>query len=112
MKHLVTLLLDFYLVLLISEATALAKKIAADAAADSFTLTHTLDGHIEVLKAVASAMKKPGGFVVIQDDEGTAFSTDGSAIANVGFSDIDYAPIASTGTAVTVDGTGVVVATL
>jgi|TARA_R100000479_G_scaffold171976_1_gene116063 hypothetical protein len=85
---------------------------AVNVTPDSFTLTHTEDAHIEVLKAVASAMKKPGGFVVIQDDEGTAFSTDGSAIANVGFSDIDYAPIASTGTAVTVDGTGVVVATL
>jgi len=79
---------------------------------DSFTLTHTLDGHIEVLKAVAAAMKKPGGFVVIQDDEGTAFSADGSSLGSIGFSDIKYAPIASTGTAVTVDGTGVVVATI
>ncbi len=86
---------------------------AGNVDADSFTLTHTEDGHIEVMKGVAAAMKNPhGGFVVIQDDEGTAYSTDGSSLGSIGFSDIRYEPIASTGTAVTVDGTGVVVATI
>ena len=76
--------------------------IGADPAYDTFTLTHTLDGHIEVMKGVASAMSNPhGGFVVIQDDLGTAFSSDGSSLATA-MTDINYAAIASTGTAVTV----------
>tara|TARA_R110002012_G_C11272010_1_gene569545 strand:+ start:63 stop:479 length:417 start_codon:yes stop_codon:yes gene_type:complete len=86
---------------------------AENVTADSFTLTHTADAHIEILKGVAAAMKNPhGGFVVIQDDEGTSYSTDGSSLGSVGFSDIRYEPIASTGTAVTVDGTGVSVTTI
>jgi len=79
-------------------------------ATDSFTVTHTLDGHIEILKGVARAMATPGGFVVVQDDEGTAFSADGSSLGSTGFSDISYDAIASTGTAVKVSGTGVTVA--
>ena len=69
-------------------------------AVDSFTLTHTANAHIEVLKTVAGAMSNPhGGFVVIQDDLGTAFSSDG-ATAGGAFTDLNYPAIASTGTAV------------
>jgi len=75
---------------------------AADPAPDTFTLTHTANAHIEVMKGVASAMSNPhGGFVVIQDDLGTAYTTDGSS-AGSAISDISYPPIASTGTAVSV----------
>ena len=71
-------------------------------AVDLFTLTHTEDAHIEVLKTVAGAMSNPhGGFVVVQDDLGTAFSSDGSSYG-AAMTDLDYPPIASTGTAVTV----------
>ena len=74
--------------------------IGGDPAFDTFTLTHTEDAHIEVMKAVASAMSNPhGGFVVIQDDLGTAYSSDGSSYG-VAMTEINYAPIASTGTAV------------
>jgi hypothetical protein len=71
-------------------------------AVDLFTLTHTEDAHIEVLKTVAGAMSNPhGGFVVVQDDLGTAYSSDGSSYG-AAMTDLDYPPIASTGTAVTV----------
>ena len=74
--------------------------IGGDPAFDTFTLTHTEDAHIEVMKAVAGAMSNPhGGFVVIQDDLGTAFSSDGSSLAGA-MTDLNYEPIASTGTAV------------
>ena len=74
--------------------------LGADPAYDTFTLTHTEDAHIEVMKGVASAMSNPhGGFVVIQDDLGTAFSSDGSSLAGA-MTDLNYEPIASTGTAV------------
>ena len=74
----------------------------ADPAFDTFTLTHTEDAHIEVMKAVASAMSNPhGGFVVIQDDLGTAYSSDGSS-SGAAMTDLNYAAIASTGTAVAV----------
>ena len=74
--------------------------IGGDPAFDTFTLTHTEDAHIEVMKAVASAMSNPhGGVVVIQDDLGTAFSSDGSSLG-AAFTDLNYEPIASTGTAV------------
>jgi len=74
--------------------------IGGDPSFDSFTLTHTEDAHIEVMKAVASVMSNPhGGFVVVQDDLGTAFSADGSG-NGASMSDINYAAIASTGTAV------------
>ena len=73
--------------------------IGADPAYDTFTLTHTEDAHIEVMKAVASAMSNPhGGFVVIQDDLGTAYG-DGSTLG-AAMTDLNYEPIASTGTAV------------
>ena len=76
--------------------------LGADPAYDTFTLTHTEDAHIEVMKGVASAMSNPhGGFVVIQDDLGTAFSSDGSSLGTA-MTDINYVPIASTGTATAV----------
>ena len=69
-------------------------------AVDLFTLTHTEDAHIEVLKTVASAMSNPhGGFVVIQDDLGTAFSSDGATLG-AAMTDLRFPAIASTGTAV------------
>ena len=75
--------------------------LGADPAYDTFTLTHTEDAHIEVMKGVASAMSNPhGGFVVIQDDLGTAFG-DGSTTGEAR-TDLKYPPIASTGTAVAV----------
>ena len=74
--------------------------IGGDPAFDTFTLTHTEDAHIEVMKAVAGAMSNPhGGVVVIQDDLGTAFSSDGATIGGA-MTDLNYPPIASTGTAV------------
>ena len=74
--------------------------LGADPAYDTFTLTHTEDAHIEVMKAVASAMSNPhGGFVVIQDDLGTAYSSDGSSLG-AAMTDLNYEAIASTGTAV------------
>ena len=84
--------------------------IGGDPTFDTFTLTHTEDAHIEVMKGVASAMSNPhGGFVVIQDDLGTTASSDGSSSGGVA-TDIRYAPIASTGTAVSC--TAVTVATI
>ena len=74
----------------------------SNVAPDSFQLTFTTDAHIEVLKGVASLMTNPhGGFAVVQDDLGTAFSTDGSSLG-VAMTDIKYDNIASTGTAVAV----------
>ena len=76
--------------------------IGADPAYDTFILTHTEDAHIEVMKGVASAMSNPhGGFVVIQDDLGTAYSSDGATLG-AAMTDLNYAAIASTGTAVSV----------
>ena len=84
--------------------------IGGDPTFDTFTLTHTEDAHIEVMKGVASAMSNPhGGFVVVQDDLGTSASSDGSSSGGVA-TDIRYAPIASTGTAVSC--TAVTVATI
>ena len=76
--------------------------VDAPMAYDTFELTHTEDAHIEVMKAVASAMSNPhGGFVVIQDDLGTAYSSDGTGTGS-STTDLRYPAIASTGTAVTV----------
>tara|TARA_Y100000593_G_C4287694_1_gene326457 strand:+ start:109 stop:555 length:447 start_codon:yes stop_codon:yes gene_type:complete len=76
--------------------------VDAPIALDTFTLTHTTDAHIEVMKAVASAMSNPhGGFVVIQDDLGTAYTSDGATMG-AAMTDLNYAPIASTGTDVSV----------
>jgi len=81
--------------------------IGADPAYDTFTLTHTDNAHIEVMKTVASAMANPhGGFVVIQDDLGTAYSTDGSSLG-AAMTDLNYPPIASTGTAVSVSAVSI-----
>ena len=78
--------------------------IGGDPAHDQFVLTHTADATIEVLKTVADAMANPhGGFVVIQDDLGTAYSSDGSTMG-AAMTDLRYPPIASTGTAVSVSG--------
>ena len=74
--------------------------IGGDPAFDTFTLTHTEDAHIEVMKGVASAMSNPhGGFVVIQDDLGSSYSSDGTTMGGA-LADIGYSAIASTGTAV------------
>ena len=76
--------------------------IGGDPAWDTFTLTHTEDAHIEIMKEVANAMGNPhGGLVVVQDDLGTAYSSDGSSLS-AAMTDLNYSPIASTGTAVTV----------
>lgn len=75
---------------------------AADPTYDSFTLTHTANAHIEVMKTVANAMANArGGFVVIQDDLGTAYSSDGASLGGA-MTDLRYPAIASTGTAVSV----------
>ena len=80
---------------------------AADMAPDYFELEHTVDACIEVLKTVGAAMANPhGGFVVIQDYLGTAYTTDGSSLGNA-MTDLDFPPIASTGTAVSVSGVSI-----
>ena len=79
-----------------------ASSILGTGTIDSFTLTHTEDAHIEVMKTVGEAMSNPhGGLVVIQDDLGTAYSSDGSSLG-VAMTDLNYPAIASTGTAVSV----------
>ena len=76
-------------------------------AVDSFTLTHTDNAHIEVMKTVAGAMSNAhGGFVVVQDDLGTAFSSDGSSLS-AAMTDLNFPPIASTGTAVSVSAVAI-----
>ena len=81
--------------------------IGGDPAFDSFTLTHTEDAHIEVMKGVASAMSNPhGGFVVIQDDLGSSYSSDGTGTGS-STTDIRYSAIASTGTAVSCSAVGI-----
>ena len=81
--------------------------IGGDPAFDTFTLTHTEDAHIEVMKAVAGVMSNPhGGVVVIQDDLGTAFSSDGSSLS-AAMTDLNFPPIASTGTAVSVSAVAI-----
>ena len=51
--------------------------VAAGGILDFFELTHTARAHIEVMKTVGAAMANPhGGFVVIQVDLGTAYTTD------------------------------------
>ena len=76
-------------------------------AVDSFTLTHTEDAHIEVLKTVGGAMANPhGGFVVVQDDLGSAYSSDGTT-TGAAMTDLEYPAIASTGTAVSVSAVAI-----
>jgi hypothetical protein len=76
--------------------------IGGDPTVDAFELTHTADANIEVMKTVANAMANAhGGFVVIQDDLGTAFSSNGATIG-AAMTDLRYPAIASTGTAVAV----------
>ena len=82
--------------------------IGGDPTHDQFVLTHTADATIEVMKTIADAMSNPhGGFIVIQDDLGTAFSSDGSSLA-APMTDLRYPAIASTGTAVSVSAVTVV----
>ena len=77
-----------------------ADSILGTGAVDTFTLTHTEDALIEVLKTVGGAMSNPhGGFVVVQDDLGTTTTSDGTSSGGVA-TDLNYPPIASTGTAV------------
>ena len=76
--------------------------IGADPAFDTFTLSHTNNAQTEVMMEVGKAMANPhGGFVVIQDDLGTAYSSDGTSIG-AAMSDMNYPPIKSTGTAISV----------
>jgi len=77
---------------------------------DTFQLTHTEDAHIEVLKVVADAMANArGGFVVIQDDLGTAYTSDGASGGSAR-SDLKWGSIESTGTDIEV--TAVTVSTI
>tara|TARA_R110002167_G_scaffold329446_1_gene536054 strand:- start:977 stop:1411 length:435 start_codon:yes stop_codon:yes gene_type:complete len=74
---------------------------------DHFTLTHTEDAHIEVMKTVANAMSNAhGGFLVIQDDLGSAYSSDGATLG-AAMTDLRYPSIASTGTAVSVSAVAI-----
>ena len=83
---------------------------AGDPTYDTFTLTHTNNAHVEVMKGVAGIMTNPhGGFFVIQDDLGTTQSADGSTNVHP-HTDVIFPNIASTGTAVSVSA--VVVATI
>ena len=76
-------------------------------AVDSFTLTHTDNAHIEVMKTVGAAMANPhGGFVVVQDDLGSAYSSDGTTMG-AAMTDLNFPPIASTGTAVSVSAVAI-----
>ena len=76
--------------------------IGGDPAADTFTLTHTNNAHVEVMKKVGEAMANShGGFMVVQDDLGSAYSSDGTSLGAVR-SDIQWGNIASTGTAIEV----------
>ena len=78
-----------------------------DPAHDQFVLTHTEDATIEVVKTGADAMANPhGGVVVIQDDLGTAYSSDGATMG-AAMTDLRYPAIASTGTAVSVSAVAI-----
>ena len=71
---------------------------ASTDATDSFTLVHTANAHVEVMQTIGGIMSNPhGGFVVIHD-----FGTGDS---------IDFPPIASTGTAVTLTAAPVIIST-
>ena len=81
---------------------ARANVASGDPAWDTVTLTHTANAQIEVMTTIGQAMSNPhGGFVVVQDDLGTAYSSDGSSMG-AAMSDLRYPAIASTGTAVAV----------
>lgn len=81
--------------------------IGGDPTVARFELTHTTDAQIEIMKAVATAMANPhGGFIVIQDDLGTAFSSDGSTLGTA-ITQLNVAPIASTGTAVSISAVSI-----
>ena len=76
--------------------------VSADPTWDTVTLNHTANAQIEVMTTIGQAMSNPhGGFVVVQDDLGTAYSSDGSSMGAV-MSDLRYPAIASTGTAISV----------
>ncbi len=73
--------------------------IGGDPAYDSFQLTHTEDGHIEIMKAVGGAMSNPHGGVVVIADPSNTFGK--------GTTELRMAPIASTGTAVTISAVAI-----
>ena len=73
--------------------------IDAPPALDSFTLTHTDNAHIEVMKAVADAMTNPHGGVVVVADPSNTYGK--------GTSELELSPIASTGTAVTISAVAI-----
>lgn len=75
---------------------------STDPTFDIVTLTHTNNAQIEVMTTIGQAMSNPhGGFVVVQDDLGTAYSSDGTSMG-AAMSDLRYPAIASTGTAISV----------
>ena len=81
---------------------------STDPAWDTVTLVHTANAQIEVMTTIGQAMANPhGGFVVVQDDLGTAYSTDGTTMG-AAMSDLRYPAIASTGTAVAVTSATIV----
>ncbi len=63
------------------------KKSDGSAAACNLQLTHTTDGHIQVMEAMARLMSSPGGFKVVADEENSIFMNvpnrpvDGAAIS-------------------------------
>ena len=79
--------------------------IGGDPAPDTFTLIHTEDAHIEVMKKVGEAMdNSKGGMVVVHDDGGITLSSDGSQLfgSSPDFSEIKWGKIESTGTVIEV----------
>ena len=49
------------------------KKSDGTAAACNLQLTHTLDGHVQVMEAMARLMNSPGGFKIVADEENSLF---------------------------------------
>jgi len=68
---------------------------ASDGGKAILQLTHTTDGHIQVMEAMARLMSSPGGFKIVADEENSLFM----ACNN----------IPSTGTAVTITNADVTV---
>jgi len=46
---------------------------ASDGGKATLQLTHTTDGHIEVMKAMAMLMNSPGGFKIVADEANSIF---------------------------------------
>lgn len=49
------------------------KKSDGTANACNLQLTHTTDGHIQVMEAMARLMNSPGGFKIVADEENSIF---------------------------------------